>query len=577
MLRSALITTLCLVAGLAAADVVATKKVSELTRVTTPPGSRLLILSDPAGLAEPTAITASDFKLSITPPAFTAITGKPTTLSGYGITDAAPLNHTQAFSTITATPTTLAGYGITDAAALSHSHAFSSLTGKPTTLAGYGIADAAPLSHTQAFSTITATPTTLSGYGITDAATLSHTHAFSALTGKPTNLAGYGITDSVALTTGSYSDPAWILSLAWSKVAGSPTTLSGYGITDAAPLSHTQAFSTITATPTTLAGYGITDAAALSHTHAFSSLTSKPTTLAGYGITDAAPLSHTQAFSTITGTPTTLAGYGITDALTAASQAEAEAGTDNTKAMTPLRTAQAISARLVGNPLVAYIRPATAGGNNTTGIVGDPTRPFTTIAGARLKAANCNTFKFSVGTAAAFGTQVLAADRAVYITGEGYGVTTINFGVSVSGAEVTIWDCGQASFCANVTNLGGRVNLYNVSGDKIDVRGAPADENGFGGNGGVVDARGQCRLNYIWAFGQEGSEFSGSGGTVLLSGGVRVEYEVNYAPGGTGGPNGGPGSLTLFGMPIIPTPVPDSVSSIAGAVINGAFYGTSYP
>jgi hypothetical protein len=41
--------------------------------------------------------------------------GKPTTLAGYGITDAAAASHTQAWSTITSTPTTLAGYGITDA------------------------------------------------------------------------------------------------------------------------------------------------------------------------------------------------------------------------------------------------------------------------------------------------------------------------------------------------------------------------------------------------------------------------------------------------------------------------------
>ena len=44
---------------------------------------------------------------------------------------------------------------------------FASLTGKPTTLAGYGITD----SFAGAFSNLTSKPTTLSGYGITDAAT----------------------------------------------------------------------------------------------------------------------------------------------------------------------------------------------------------------------------------------------------------------------------------------------------------------------------------------------------------------------------------------------------------------------
>jgi hypothetical protein len=55
---------------------------------------------------------------------FAALTGKPTTLAGYGITDGVltsdarlsdarvPLAHTQAFSTITGLPSTLAGYGI---------------------------------------------------------------------------------------------------------------------------------------------------------------------------------------------------------------------------------------------------------------------------------------------------------------------------------------------------------------------------------------------------------------------------------------------------------------------------------
>lgn len=34
-------------------------------------------------------------------------------------------------------------------------------------------------------------------------------------------------------TTGSYANPAWITSLAWSKISSTPTTLAGYGITDA--------------------------------------------------------------------------------------------------------------------------------------------------------------------------------------------------------------------------------------------------------------------------------------------------------------------------------------------------------
>ena len=53
------------------------------------------------------------------------------------------LNHTHTFASLTSKPTTLSGYGITDAASGSHTHTFASLTSKPTTLSGYGITDSA--------------------------------------------------------------------------------------------------------------------------------------------------------------------------------------------------------------------------------------------------------------------------------------------------------------------------------------------------------------------------------------------------------------------------------------------------
>src|SRR6202012_729542 len=47
--------------------------------------------------------------------------------------------------------------------------------------------------------------------------------AWSTITGTPTTLAGYGITDPVILSTGSYSNPVWITSFAYSKLIGSPS------------------------------------------------------------------------------------------------------------------------------------------------------------------------------------------------------------------------------------------------------------------------------------------------------------------------------------------------------------------
>lgn len=75
------------------------------------------------------------------------------------------------YATTAAVTTALAGKSNTG-----HSHDFSTLTGKPTTLAGYGITDAAASSHTHTFASLTGKPTTLAGYGITDAAASTHNH-----------------------------------------------------------------------------------------------------------------------------------------------------------------------------------------------------------------------------------------------------------------------------------------------------------------------------------------------------------------------------------------------------------------
>lgn len=56
--------------------------------------------------------------------------------------------------------------------------------------------------------------------------------AWSKITGTPTSLSGYGIADPIVLTSGSYSNPSWITGLSWSKISSNPTTLAGYGITD---------------------------------------------------------------------------------------------------------------------------------------------------------------------------------------------------------------------------------------------------------------------------------------------------------------------------------------------------------
>ncbi len=252
------------------------------------------------------------------------------------------------------------------------SYAWVDITGKPTTIAGYGITDFNSLgdarwsliAHTHAFSSLTSKPTTLSGYGITDAESLTNKAIdFGVLnhTKYPSTLAvanyvtGLGYGD--IFTSGSYTNPSWIISLPWSKITSTPTTLSGYGITDAVPAARTITINGVTYdlsanrswtvsggggggsstidwdsifnTPTTIAGYGITDFnslgdarwSLLAHSHTFASLTSKPTTISGYGITDFnslgdarwSLLAHDHTFASLTSKPTTIAGYGITD------------------------------------------------------------------------------------------------------------------------------------------------------------------------------------------------------------------------------------------------------------------------
>ena len=131
-----------------------------------------------------------------------------------------------AFDDLTTTPTTLVGYGITDAAtsaqgaladsALQSGDNISTLTNDSAYLtSGDNIStltnDSAYLTSV-AFDDLTTTPTTLEGYGITDAATSAQgaladtalqSVAFDDLTTTPTTIAGYGITDAFS---GGYAD-----------------------------------------------------------------------------------------------------------------------------------------------------------------------------------------------------------------------------------------------------------------------------------------------------------------------------------------------------------------------------------
>lgn len=89
-----------------------------------------------------------------------------------------------------------------------HSHTFASLLNKPTTLQGYGITDAASISHTHAFSALTNKPTTVDGYGIVD----------TFKTHRDVDFAPHASGYYAVMTTKSGIDATWrhIISMDWS-------------------------------------------------------------------------------------------------------------------------------------------------------------------------------------------------------------------------------------------------------------------------------------------------------------------------------------------------------------------------
>ena len=96
-----------------------------------------------------------------------------------------------AFSSLTGTPTTVAGYGITDAQALLVSGTNIKTVNSQSILGSGDLT----VTATADWTTLTNKPTTIAGFGITDA----FDGAFSSLTGKPTTVSGYGITDAQSI------------------------------------------------------------------------------------------------------------------------------------------------------------------------------------------------------------------------------------------------------------------------------------------------------------------------------------------------------------------------------------------
>ena len=137
----------------------------------------------------------------------------------------------QSFSSLTGKPTTIAGYGITDGVTATSTTAFTNKSGNIsqwTNDAGYITSETD--SQTLTFSDPNLS---ISGGNSVDLSALTPTSlAFSAITSKPTTIAGYGITDALAIGTSATTAMAGNTTFAFSEITSKPTTLAGYGITD---------------------------------------------------------------------------------------------------------------------------------------------------------------------------------------------------------------------------------------------------------------------------------------------------------------------------------------------------------
>jgi uncharacterized protein YjbI with pentapeptide repeats len=158
------------------------------------------------------------------------LTGTPTTLAGYGITDGltsanltsyltissanatyAVLGHTHSIANITGLQTAL------DAKLETSNFTYANLTGKPSTFA--------PSAHTHAISEVTGLQTAL------DAKLPSANFTYANLTGTP-NLTVYLTTANATAIYQPLGNYATTSCLTFANLTGKPTTLSGYGITD---------------------------------------------------------------------------------------------------------------------------------------------------------------------------------------------------------------------------------------------------------------------------------------------------------------------------------------------------------
>lgn len=335
--------------------------------------------------------------------------------------------------------------------------------------------------------------------------------AWGDITSKPTTLSGYGITDPVVLTSGTYADPSWLTALAAGKLTGDV------------------AFSNITQLPARsvlgVAGNVTADVAAITASTDHQVLRRSGTTV-GFG---AVNLSQSAAVTGVLAASN--GGYPVGH---------------------------------VGK--IAWLDQGA--GSDATGQLGNPARPYLTMAAAQ--SAGALTFILGPGTYA--GLTQANAGVPYAVMGAGLDATIItNFSVTGDGVGLRIHDLGNKSCKISTVAIVGATQGNDVG--SVDFRGVRAETvtvTSLDGSGGMPDGGDSgdisetslidCEIGTI-AFttgnGGNGAPSDGNGGSsgsigamtiyrTSISGGITTTVGSAGTPdgAGAGGATGTVGSIT---------------------------------